>query len=48
MKVGKTFKSCKISGLVRSGEVHVLMNSSSISGDPYVAAGRGLNISSKS
>ncbi len=48
MKVGKTFNSCKISGFVRSGEVHVLMYSSSISWDPYVAAGRELNISSKS
>ena len=48
MNAGKTSKSCKTSGFVRSGEVQILMYSSSISWGAYVAAGRGLNTSSKS
>ena len=48
MNAGKTFKSCKTSGFVRSGEVQILIYSSSISWGAYVAAGRGLNTSSNS
>ena len=48
MKAGKTFKNCNISGLLRSGETQILINSSSISIDPYDAKGRGLKMSSMS
>jgi hypothetical protein len=48
MNVGKSFKSWQISGFMRSGEVQILMYSSSISWVLYVGAGRGLNISSNS
>jgi hypothetical protein len=48
MNVGKSFKSWQISGFMRSGEVQILMYSSSISWVVYVGAGRGLNISSNS
>jgi hypothetical protein len=48
MNVGKTFKSCKNSGFVTSGEVQSLMYSSSISWGPYGGVERGLKISSNS
>jgi len=48
INVGKSFKSCRISGFVRLGAVQVLIYSSSMSGEAYVTAGRGLNTSSNS
>lgn len=46
INAGKTFKSCNISGLERSGETQILISSSSMSRDPYDDASRELKMSS--